>query len=149
MVKHPPTVDQGGRPIEFGPRQRKRLLALLTGGMGNDTACRKVGICRATLYRTAQLDPAFADAYEAAKRFASDALVEEADALAHQALHATSGVEVAALSLKIKFLWWKAERIAPQRWGRKAKVHAAPRPTGDETDLAKRLAFLEALAHSS
>lgn len=145
MVTELKEIDQGGRPIEFGPEQREHLLELLAGGVGNDRACREVGICRATLYRTLARDPAFGEAYDAAKRGAVDALVDEAEELAERALHAKTGVEVAGIALMIKFLWWKASRLALRRWGDRAEVHITASVSDDPQDMAKRVAFLEAL----
>ena len=146
MMNDTLTIDQGGRPSEFGPDGREHLLELLAGGMGNDKACREVGICRATLYRTLSRDPDFCAAYDAAKRGAVDALVDEGEELAERALHAQTGVEVAGIALRIKFLWWKAGRIAPRRWGDRAEVHITTSVSDDPQEAAKRLAFLEALA---
>ncbi len=138
-------ADRGGRPVEFGPEEKEHLLDLIAGGAGNDRACREVGICRATLYRTLSRDPAFSEAYDAAKRGAVDAIVDHCEELAERAEHAETGAEVAGIALAIKFGMWRAGRIAPRRWGDRAEVHITTQVSMDETEIAKRVAFLEAL----
>jgi len=144
-----PGTERKGRPVEFGLAEKEHLLDLIANGAGNDKACREVGICRATLYRTLSRDPAFSEAYDAAKRGAVDAIVDHCEELAERALHAQTGAEVAGIALAIKFGMWRAGRIAPRRWGDRADVHITTTVSMDETEMAKRVAFLEALRGSS
>jgi hypothetical protein len=139
----------GGRPVEFGSAQRQQLLDLLAGGIGNDKACQEVGICRATLYRTLSREPEFRERYDSAKLGAVDALVDAAEDLACQALHAQTGTQVAGIAVTIKFLLWKAGRLVPRRWGKKTSVHVTSIVSHTDTEMAKRLAFLEALGSPS
>ena len=90
-------------------------------------------------------DPEFRERYEIAKAAAVDALIDRAEEAAEQALNAESGARVAGIKVYIEHLWRKASRIAPQKWGERPSVAVVVNDVYDDQEMAKRLAFLNAL----
>ena len=143
MERH--DVNMGGRPQIFTAEMRASFLEELAMGRSNRAACQMVGIAPQTLHLHLARDPDFRDAYTTAKAIAVDALLDEAGELAEAAVHAETGLEVARIRLRIRFLWWQAARIAPRRWGKQASAVVVSTDDADR-ETAKRAAFLAALA---
>jgi hypothetical protein len=137
--------NKGGRPVEFGPELRIQLLDLLMAGRSNGEACELVGISRDTLHRTIAKDTAFREAYQQAKVLSVDTLIDEADRLADMALKVESGAQAAGIKIALDHAWRKASRIAPQRWGERPAVAVVVNEISGDQEVAKRLAFLQAL----
>lgn len=134
-----------GRPPVMTPEMQDRVIDLLSQGKSNREACAELGIDVGTLYYNTGKDPDFFNRYDAAKKSAVDALVDQAGAVAEDALRAENGTQVAAAKLLADHKWREASRRAPQRWGEKAQVEVSGKvETADPAELAKRLAFLEA-----
>lgn len=142
---HTVAINKGGRPVEFDDVQKTQILDLLMAGKSNGEACDAVGISRDTLHRTIAKDVVFRDAYQQAKVLSVDALIDEGDRLAALALQADSGARAAGIKIALDHLWRKASRIAPQRWGERPQVAVVVNEIGSETEMAKRIAFLQAL----
>lgn len=135
-----------GRPPALSPEMQDHLLGMIEQGRGNREACSALGINPDTLYATIARDLDFSDRYQAAKRASVDALVDQARDVNAQALAAESGAAVAAHKHLADALRWEAARRAPQRWGEKAIVEVTGGvDLSDREELAKRLAFLEAM----
>ena len=127
------------------PDTKDLLIEALESGKSNPDACAEVDIEPATLYLALNRDPEFSERYEVAKRLSVDARIHEADLLAKRATMAESGAQVAGLKVAIDHEWRKASRIAPQKWGEKSSVHVTGTISDDPQEMAKRVAFLEAL----
>lgn len=104
-----------------------------------------VGLPHQNFYLTLSRDPEFRERYERAKAVAVDALVDEGEHASTQALTAESGAQVAGIKVYADYKKWMASRLAPQRWGEKSSVHVTGTISDDPQEMAKRVAFLEAL----
>lgn len=138
-------VNPRGRPPALSADTKDLLLEYIAGGMSNTEACRMMRIEPSTFYLTLNREPDFMEKYQAAKAGAVDAVVDEAEDAARKAQTAQSGAEVAGIKVFTDFKKWQAARLAPNRWGEKASVHVTGTVSTDETEMAKRVAFLEAL----
>ena len=138
-------INQGGRPVIFNAEMKDRFLERLSSGLSNAEACAATGIARPTLHLHLSRDPEFRERYEIAKAAAVDALIDRAEEAAEQALNAESGARVAGIKVYIEHLWRKASRIAPQKWGERPSVAVVVNDVYDDQEMAKRLAFLNAL----
>lgn len=127
------------------PDTKDLILEGIASGHSTRRACQDLGVEPATFYLALGRDPEFAERYDAAKRASVDALVDDADDAAEAARRAQNGNEVAGAKVYIDHKKWMAARIAPQRWGEKAQVNVTGTIVTDDQELAKRLAFLEAL----
>jgi hypothetical protein len=133
-----------GRPTVFTPDTKDLLLEYIEAGMGNDEACRMLGVGPQNFYLTLSRDPDFRERYEAAKAASVEKHIDDADAAAHEARGAVAQ-SVPGLKLFVDHKWRLASRLAPQRWGEKATVNVTGAIVMDDTELAKRAAFLIAL----
>lgn len=135
-----------GRPPAMSPDVQERALELIEQGKGNRELCQELGISHETFYATLARDAEFSDRYGVAKRQSVDALVDQAREVNRQALGAKAGHEVQAHKHLADALRWEAARRAPTKWGEKAVVEIAGQiDLTDRHELAKRLAFLEAM----
>jgi hypothetical protein len=137
-----------GRPPTLSADDKDLLLEAIAGGMSNTKACRSLGIESSTFYLTLGREPDFMERYQAAKAGAVDAVVDEAEEAAERAQTAETGAQVAGIKVFTDFKKWQAARLAPQRWGEKASVHITGQIATDDQEMAKRVAFLEALGGS-
>ena len=134
-----------GRPTVFTPDTKDLILEYIEAGRSNDDACRMVCVDPSNLYLTISRDADFRERYERAKASAVDALVAEGERAAERAPAAENGAQVAGLKVLADYKFRMASRLAPNRWGEKASVHVTGTVSTDETEMAKRVAFLEAL----
>lgn len=134
-----------GRPTVMTPDTKDLLIEAIEAGRSNWKACQELGISKETFYQALSRDQEFADRYSQAKRASVDVLIDEADETVEQAQRAENGVQVAAAKLKVDHKRWMAGRIAPNRWGEKSMVAVQAHISTDETEMAKRVAFLQAL----
>jgi hypothetical protein len=135
-----------GRPTVLPRDKQDELLELIACGTPNRAACAEIGIDPRTLYYMAQRDPEFFQRYDAAKKMAVDALVDNARDEAQAAKRATNGAQVQGHKLAWDHEWREAQRLAPQRWGEKAQVELTGRiESSDPAEISKRLAFIEML----
>jgi hypothetical protein len=134
-----------GRPTVFTPDVKDLILEYIEAGHSNHEACRMVGLPHQNFYLTLNRDPDFRERYERAKSGAVDALVDEGERAASQAPTAENGAQVAGLKVLADYKFRMASRLAPQRWGEKATVTVNNQVSDDTTEMAKRVAFLEAL----
>lgn len=134
-----------GRPPTLSADDKDLLLEYIAGGMSNSKACRMLHIEPSTFYLTLGREPEFMERYQAAKAGAVDAVVDEAEEAAEKAMTAETGAQVAGIKVFTDFKKWQASRLAPQRWGEKASVHVTGAIAGDDQEMAKRIAFLQAL----
>lgn len=137
-----------GRPTVFTPDTKDLILEYIEAGRSNHEACRMVGVDASNLYLTISRDPEFRDRYERAKAGAVDALVAEGEQAAERAPTAENGAQVAGLKVLADYKFRMASRLAPQRWGEKSSVHVTGQISDDPQEMAKRVAFLEALGGS-
>jgi hypothetical protein len=138
-------VAKVGRPTVMTPDTKDLLLEALESGLPVRKACRSVGIDPEGFYLTLSRDPEFNERYERAKALAVDAIVHDAEDQAEKALQSENGTQVAAAKVYIDHKWRMASRIAPQKWGEKASINVTGAISDDPQELAKRLAFLQAL----
>jgi hypothetical protein len=134
-----------GRPTVFTPDAKDLILEYIEAGYSNTAACQMVGVDVSNLYLTISRDPSFRERYDAAKLAAVDALVDEAHEAAREARRSQNGTEVAGAKLFVDTQKWAAARLAPNRWGEKASITVNSQVSDDPQELAKRLAFLQAL----
>lgn len=134
-----------GRPTVFTPDAKDLILEYIEAGYSNTAACQMVGVDVSNLYLTQSRDPEFRERYDAAKLAAVDALVDEAQEAAREARRSQNGTEVAGAKLFVDTQKWAAARLAPNRWGDKSLVHVTGQISDDPQEMAKRVAFLEAL----
>ena len=134
-----------GRPTVFTPDTKDLILEAIEAGESNAEACRQLGVPASGLYLTLSRDPDFRERYEHAQAAAVDAMVDEAEQAAREARRAESGHQVAGAKVFADFKKWQAARLAPQRWGEKASVHVTGQIDASDQEMAKRIAFLEAL----
>lgn len=134
-----------GRPTVFTPDTKDLILEYIEAGMSNHEACRMVGTQPTNFYLTLSRDPDFRQRYETAKSAAVDALVDEGERATAQALTAETGAQVAGIKVFADYKFRMASRLAPQRWGEKSNVHVTGSISDDPQEMAKRVAFLEAL----
>lgn len=134
-----------GRPTVFTPDTKDLLLEYIEAGASNPEACRMLGVQPSGLYFTLSRDPEFRERYEHAKAAGVDAVVDEAEEAARDARRAESGHQVAGAKVFTDFKKWQAARLAPNRWGEKAQVHVTGAIDATDQELAKRVAFIEAL----
>jgi len=134
-----------GRPTVFTPDVKDLILEYIESGMSNQEACQMLGHPHQNFYLTLSRDPEFRERYEQAKAAAVEALVDEGERATAQALSAESGAQVAGIKVFADYKFRMASRIAPQRWGEKAQVHITGQIQADDQEMAKRVAFLEAL----
>lgn len=137
-----------GRPTVFTPDTKDLILEYIEAGRSNHEACRMVGVDASNLYLTISRDAEFRDRYERAKAGAVDALVAEGELAAERAPTAETGAQVAGLKVLADYKFKMASRLAPQRWGEKSSVHVTGAISDDPQEMAKRVAFLEALGGS-
>lgn len=138
-------VTKVGRPPSMTADDKELLLEYIAGGMSNANACRMMHIEPATFYLTLGRDAEFLERYQAAKAAAVDVHVDEAEEAAQEARKAENGTQVAGAKVFIDHKWRVASRLAPQRWGDKAQVHVTGQIEASDQEMAKRIAFLEAL----
>ena len=134
-----------GRPTVFTPDTKDLILEYIEAGHSNHEACRMVGHPHQNFYLTLSRDPEFRERYERAKAAAVDALVDLGEQATAQALTAESGAQVAGIKVFADYKFRMASRLAPQRWGEKSNVHVTGQISDDPQEMAKRVAFLEAL----
>jgi hypothetical protein len=134
-----------GRPPTLSADDKDLLLEYIAGGMSNTKSCAMMHIEPSTFYLTLGREPDFMERYQAAKAGAVDAIVDEAQDAARDARTAQSGAEVAGIKVFVDTQKWMASRLAPQRWGEKSSVHVTGTISDDPQEMAKRVAFLEAL----
>jgi hypothetical protein len=139
------TIDRGGRPVIFDEQMKADFLEQLASGLSNGEACGKIGISRPALHWHLSRDPEFREQYEIAKAAAVDALIDRAEEVAESAVNAETGAQVAGAKVLVDHLWRKASRIAPHRWGERPSVAVVVNDVMSEQEMAKRVAFLEAL----
>lgn len=137
-----------GRPTVFTPDTKDLILEYIEAGHSNHEACRMVGHPHQNFYLTLSRDPEFRERYERAKSAAVDALVDVGEQATAQALTAESGAQVAGIKVFADYKFKMASRLAPQRWGEKSSVHVTGQISDDPQEMAKRVAFLEALGGS-
>jgi hypothetical protein len=137
--------NQRGRPTVFTPDTKDLILEYIEAGLSNHEACRMLGMQFQNFYLTLSRDPDFRERYERAKAAAVDALVDEGERATTQALTAESGAQVAGIKVYADYKFKMASRLAPQRWGEKSSVHVTGQISDDPQEMAKRVAFLEAL----
>lgn len=138
-------VAKWGRPPALTADDKDLVLEAIAAGIPVRRACREVGIETSTFYLTLGREPDFMERYEAAKAAAVDAIVHDAEDAAEKALVAENGTQVAGAKVYIDHKWRMASRIAPQKWGEKAQVQISGAIATDDQEMAKRIAFLEAL----
>lgn len=138
-------VKKIGRPTTLTPETKDLLLEAIEGGMSNYAACRTLGIEFQNFYLALSRDQSFRERYEAAKAASVDAMVDEAEEAAHEARRAENGHQVAGAKVFADFKKWQAARLAPQRWGDKSTVQLTTQLDSSDQEMAKRIAFLEAL----
>jgi len=139
-----------GRPPALSPDVQEEIIGLLRQGKGNREACRMAGVGVDALYYAISTMADFAERYRDAKQAAVDALVDRASEVNEMALGAETGAAVAAHKHLADALRWEAARRAPQKWGEKASIEVTGKVDMDDpAELAKRLAFLEALKGGS
>ena len=136
---------QVGRPTVMTPDTKDLILEAIESGMSNRRACETLGVDFQTFYLALSRDPEFSERYQAAKAACADVHVDEAEEAAHEARRAESGHQVAGVKVFVDLKKWQAARLAPQRWGEKASVHITGQIAADDQEMAKRIAFLEAL----
>jgi hypothetical protein len=134
-----------GRPPTLSADDKDLLLEYIASGMSNSKACRMMRIEPSTFYLTLGREPEFMERYQAAKAGAVDAFVDEAEEAAERAQTAETGAQVAGIKVFTDFKKWQAARLAPQRWGEKSSVHVTGQISDDPQEMAKRVAFLQAL----
>jgi hypothetical protein len=134
-----------GRPTVFTPDTKDLLLDYIAAGYPVRKACGMLGVDPQGFYFSLGRDPEFNERYEAAKATAVDALVHEGEAVLERALTAENGAQVASSKNLADYKWRMASRIAPQKWGEKATFHVTGAIVTDDQEMAKRVAFLEAL----
>lgn len=138
-------VKQRGRPPALSADEKDLILEAIESGVGTRRACADLGVETSTFYLTLNRDPDFMERYQAARAAGVDALVDDADEAAEDARRAENGHQVAGAKVYIDHKMRVASRLAPQRWGEKAQVHVTGQISTDEQDMAKRVAFLQAL----
>jgi AcrR family transcriptional regulator len=138
-------VNLGGRPVRFDAEMKRTFLEALSSGLSNAEACTAAGIALPTLHWHVSKDPEFRELYESAKAASVDSLIDKAEAAAERALTAESGAQVAGIKILVDHLWKKASRISPQKWGERPTVVALVNEISSDQELAKRLAFVQAL----
>jgi hypothetical protein len=134
-----------GRPTAFTPDTKDLILEYIEAGYSNTKACQMVGVDVSNLYLTQSRDPEFREKYDAAKAAAVDAMVDEAEEAAQDARRAENGHQVAGAKVFADFKKWQAARLAPNRWGDKAQINITTQLDSSDQEMAKRIAFLEAL----
>lgn len=134
-----------GRPPTLSADDKDLILEAIASGLSNAKACKSVGAEPSTFYLTLGREPEFMERYQAAKAGAVDAFVDEAEEAAHEARRAENGHQVAGAKVFADFKKWQAARLAPQRWGEKASIHVTGQISDDPQEMAKRVAFLQAL----
>jgi hypothetical protein len=137
--------NQRGRPTVFTPDTKDLLLEYIAAGYPVRKACGMLGVDPQGFYLALGRDPEFNERYEAAKASAVDALVHDGEEAAEKALTAENGAQVAGIKVYADYKFRMASRIAPQKWGEKAAVHVTGVIADDPQEMAKRVAFLEAL----
>lgn len=138
-------VATRGRPPAISADAKDLVLEAIGSGMSVRKACKSVGVEVATWFLTLGREPELVERYNAARAASVDALVEDAEEAAEDARRAENGHQVAGAKVYIDHKRWMAGRIAPNRWGEKAMVHVTGQILTDETEMAKRVAFLQAL----
>ena len=134
-----------GRPTVMTPDTKDLLLEAIEGGTPVRKACRSVGVEPESFYQAMTRDPEFAERYEAAKAAAVDALIHEGEDVLERHLTAENGTQVAASKNLADYKFRMASRIAPQKWGDKSTVQLTTQLDSSDQEMAKRIAFLEAL----
>lgn len=134
-----------GRPPAISADAKDLVIEAIMSGMSVRKACQSVGVEVATWFLTLGREPELVERYNAARAAGVDALVEDAEEAAEDARRAENGHQVAGAKVYIDHKRWMASRIAPQRWGEKSMVHVSGQISTDETDMAKRIAFLQAI----
>ena len=127
------------------PDVKDLLLEAIAIGLTTRRACQTLGVETQTFYLALGRDAEYRERYEAAKAACVDALVDDGEEAAEKALTADNGAQVAGIKVFSDYKKWMASRLAPQRWGEKASVHVTGQVIMDETEMAKRVAFLEML----
>lgn len=142
-------VNVGGRPVVFDAAMKRTFLEALSSGLSNAEACAVAGLALPTLHWHVSRDAEFRERYESAKAASVDSLIDKAEAAAERALTAETGAQVAAVKVLVDHLWRKASRISPQKWGERPAVAVMVNEISSDQEVAKRLAFLEALNSAS
>jgi len=138
-------VNQRGRPPALSADDKDLILEAIASGLSNAKACKSVGVEPSTFYLTLNREPELLERYYAAKASGADAIVDEAQEAASDARKSQNGTEVAGAKLFVDTQKWVAARLAPNRWGDKATVQLTATLDSSDQEMAKRIAFLEAL----
>jgi hypothetical protein len=134
-----------GRPTVMTPDTKDLLLEYIAAGYPVRKACRMMGIDPPGFYLALSKDAEFNDRYEAAKAAAVDALVHDGEEAVERGELAEVGHKVQALKNLADYKFRMASRIAPQKWGDKSTVQLTTQLESSDQEMAKRIAFLEAL----
>jgi hypothetical protein len=139
-----------GRPPSMSPEMIEKALELIEQGKVNLEVSQALGISHETFYATLARDRDFSERYAVVKRQSTEVLVDQARQVNRDALTAENGHQVAAHKHLADALRWEAARRAPTKWGEKAVVEITGQiDLTDRDELAKRLAFLEAMLNPS
>jgi len=134
-----------GRPTAFTPDTKDLLLEYIASGYPVRKACGMLNIDAPGFYLALSKDPEFNERYEAAKAAAVDALVHDGEEAVERGELAEVGHKVQALKNLADYKFRMASRIAPQKWGDKSTVQLTTQLDSSDQEMAKRIAFLEAL----
>ena len=138
-------VNKVGRPTVFTPDTKDLLLEYIAAGYPVRKACNMLNLDAPGFYLALGKDPDFNERYEAAKAAAVDALVHDGEEAVERGELAEVGHKVQALKNLADYKFRMASRIAPQKWGDKSTMTLTTQLDSSDQEMAKRIAFLEAL----
>lgn len=112
-----------GRPTIYSPEVISQFLERMANGESVRSICRDDKMpALATIFRWLGEKPDFKEQYARAREMQADALFEELQEVAEEALKAETAVEVNARRLIVDTHKWRLSKIVPKRYGDKLEL---------------------------
>lgn len=114
---------QRGRPTIYSPELISQFLERMANGESVRSICRDDNMpALSCIFRWLNEKPDFKEQYARAREMQADALFEELQEVADDALKAETAVEVQARRLIVDTHKWRLSKIVPKRYGDKIEL---------------------------
>lgn len=110
---------------KFDPEKAESVLEQIRSGQSVRKACEAVSLSPVTFLRWVE-NHGLSEQYAKAREMQADALFDELEAVAAEALKATTAVEVQARRLVVDTHKWRISKILPRRYGDKLELSGDP-----------------------
>ncbi|MGL4640426.1 MAG: hypothetical protein ACRCVX_11960 [Shewanella sp.] len=100
----------------------KMVMESMTHGKSLRESCLEIGMSKSYFFVVKDSTPELKDQYARARELQAEALFEDLEEVAEEALKATTAIEVQARRLIVDTRKWRLSKIVPKRYGEKTEV---------------------------